>query len=226
MEESLFLATVPLFAELGPSELAAVSRRLRKRLFQRGELLFSKGEPGGVMYLIKSGRVRVFMTSQYAHEVSVAVLSEGDALGEMAILDDRPRSASAIALEDTETLTISRGDFLAELATNPRIAEAVIKVLVGRLRQADELVEDLAFLDVPGRVARRLLELAQSYGKPTSQGISIELRLTQRDLASLMGATRETVNRVMAHYQKMGLISVEREHVTILKPGELERRIR
>lgn len=226
MEEAPFLMGVPLFAGLDLAELSALSRRLRRRFFYKGEVLFNKEEPGGVLYLVKSGLVRVFMTAEHGHEISLALLSPGEFLGEMALLDDQPRSASAVAMEDTEALTLSREDFLAELAANPRIAEAVIRTLVRRLRQADELVEDLSFLDVYGRVARKLLELAESYGRRTPDGVSIEISLTQRDLASLVGATRETINRVMAQYQDMGLIAVQREHITILKPEELKRRIR
>lgn len=225
MEESRFLMGVQIFAGLGTAELSALSRRLRRCFFYKGETLFTKGQHGSEMYLIKSGLVRVFSADEHGQEISLALLSAGDFLGEMAVLDDQPRSASAVAMEDTEVLSLSRQDFKSELAANPQIANEVIRALVRRLRQADELVEGLSFLDVYGRVARKLLELASSHGKTTPDGVSIEIGLTQRDLASLVGATRETVNRAIAHYQEMGLIAVQREHITIVKPEGLKKRI-
>ncbi len=198
MQDLSVLSRVPLFAGLPRPELAAIMQVMRPRPFRRDEIVFRKGDAGRVMYIIISGRVRIFMTTEDEQEVSLAILGPGDFFGELAILDDKPRSASAIAMERSETLALSRDDFLAILREHVEIATAIMAVLSVRLRQADEQIENLIFLDIFGRVAKKLIDLSETHGVQTGDGVLINLRLTQRDLASLAGTTRESVNRVLS----------------------------
>ncbi len=225
MDEGAFLARVPLFASLPRPELSRLAAITRPRIFKKDEIIFHKGDPGQVMYFIKDGEVRIYMNTEDEQQVSVAILSAGDFFGELALFDAKPRSSSAVAMERTETLTMHRDDFLSQIQAHPRIAIEILAVLSGRLRQADELIENLTFLDVYGRVAKKLLDLAQEYGSETERGREIRLSLTQHDLASLVGATRESVNRVLSLYRERGLISVDRSGITVVKPNELRRRI-
>jgi CRP-like cAMP-binding protein len=220
-----FLARVPIFANLPATEIVSVASKMRERVFRKGEVIFHKGDAGQVMYIIRSGQVRIFMVTEEEQEVSVAILSAGDFFGEFALLDDKPRSASAICMERTLALTLHRDDFLAHLREHPDLAIGIMSLLTARLRQANEQIENLTFLDVYGRVAKKLLDLAETHGVRTPTGIAINLRLTQRDLASLVGTTRESVNRVLSAYQNRGVIELEHQHVTILKPTELRKRI-
>ena len=225
MDDGTFLARVPLFASLPRPELSRLAAIMRPRTFRKDEIIFHKGDPGQVMYFIKEGEVRIYMDTGEEQQVSVAILSSGDFFGELALLDDKPRSSSAVAMERTETLTMHRDDFTSQLRAHPQIAIEILAVLSTRLRQADELIENLTFLDVYGRVAKKLLDLAQEYGLETERGREIRLSLTQRDLASLVGATRESVNRVLSLYRERGLIIVDRSRITVVKPDELRRRI-
>lgn len=225
MDDGAFLSLVPLFSSLPRAELAELAAILRPRAFRKDEIIFRKGDPGQVMYFIKEGEVRIFMHTEEEQQVSVAILSQGDFFGELALLDDKPRSGSAVAMERTETLTMHRDDLITQIKKHPQIAIVILSVLSGRLRQADELIENLTFLDVYGRVAKMLLELADDYGIEGERGREIRLSLTQRDLASLVGATRESVNRVLSLYRERGLILVDRSRITVVKPEELRRRI-
>lgn len=225
MDDGTFLARVPLFAGLPRTDLASLAAIMRPRAFKKDEIIFHKGDPGQVMYFIKEGEVRIYMNTEDEQQVSVAILTLGDFFGELALLDDKPRSSSAVAMERTETLTMHRVDFTAQVRAHPQIAIAILAVLSSRLRQADEFIENLTFLDVYGRVAKKLLDLAQDYGIETDRGREIRLALTQRDLASLVGATRESVNRVLSLYRERGLIIVDRSRITVVKPNELRRRI-
>lgn len=225
MDDGAFLSRVPLFSSLPRAELSELAAIMRPRAFRKDEIIFHKGDPGQVMYFIKEGEVRIFMHTEEEQQVSVAILTQGDFFGELALLDDKPRSGSAVAMERTETLTMHRDDLITQIKGHPQIAIAILSVLSGRLRQADELIENLTFLDVYGRVAKMLLELADDYGIEGEKGREIRLSLTQRDLASLVGATRESVNRVLSLYRERGLIMVDRSRITVVKPEELRRRI-
>jgi CRP/FNR family transcriptional regulator/CRP/FNR family cyclic AMP-dependent transcriptional regulator len=178
-----------------------------------------------VLYVILTGKVKISVTSPDGQEVSLALLSAGDYFGELALLDGQPRSASAVALEPAETLTLQRADFLKAVLRYPRIAVQVMNVLSRRLRQTDAMIEDLLFLDVHGRVAKKLLELGESHGIRTPEGIRIELRLTQGELAAMVGASRESVNKVMGYFTDKQFISTDKYKITIKRLADLRRRV-
>ena len=216
---------VPLFANLDAESLRELEQAVRHRNFRPGEIIFHRDDPGQMLYIIKQGKVRIYITSPDGQEVTLVVLRPGDYFGELAILDGRPRSASAVALDAVETLALQRGDFIAAVNHRPRIAIQVMNALAVRLRHTDAMIEDLLFLDVHGRVAKKLLDLAELHGVRTTDGIRIEMKLTQTDLAALVGASRESVNKVIGYFVDKRFISSEKRKITILRLADLRRRV-
>src|SRR5688572_7764072 len=191
MQEQL-LGQMVLFSELPPSRLAELAQMVRRRTYHRGETIFHKGDPGDSLYLITDGQVKIVLPSDTGEEMTLGVLETGDMFGELALFDGRPRSATMVAVENTEVLLLYRDGFVGR---NPEVATALLGVLSRRLRATNEWIEDAIFLDVPGRLAKRLLDLADRHGKQTGRGVEIDLKLTQQDLAAMVGATRESVNK-------------------------------
>jgi CRP/FNR family cyclic AMP-dependent transcriptional regulator len=218
------LRTVSLFAGLSDQELEVLAGSLGRRTFAKGMIIFHKGGTGQTLYIIESGRVRIFVLSESGQEITVNIYGPGDVFGEFSLLDGLPRSAGAVALERTVTRTLHRDDFLLHLDAYPRMARSIMEVLTTRLRYTTLHAETLSFLDVYGRVAAKLLELADRYGVE-GEGIEIELRLTQTELATWVAASRESVNKVLGTFREQGLIEMEGQRITILDRGGLESRI-
>lgn len=219
------LARVPLFADLDDESLRELSAVARKRVFRQGEVIFHRDDPGQVLYIVKEGKVKIALTSPDGQEVSLTVFGSGECFGELSILDGEPRSADAIALERVELYALQRQDFVNVVMNQPKIAVQVMKVISQRLRQADQQIEDLLFLDVYGRVAKKLLELSETHGVPTAQGVRIELRLTQQELASMVGASRESVNKVMGYFTDKRYIMTDKHKITLMKLADLRKRV-
>jgi len=224
-EHAQFLAGIQLFATLDADELHDLAAVTRRHAFHQGEIIFHRDDPGTTLFVIKTGRVRIYISSQEGQEVALAVFGAGEAFGELALLDGQPRSASAVAIEPTETYCIQRADFIAVATHRPRIALQMLATLAHRLRQTDAMVEDLLFLDVHGRVAKKLLELAETNGARTAEGIRIDMKLTQSDLAAMVGASRESVNKVMSYLLDKQYVSVEKRKITVMRLAELRKRI-
>ena len=224
-EQTGILARVALFSGLGADGLRELSAVARKRTFRPNEVIFHRDDPGQMLYVIHEGKVKIYITSPDGQEVSLAVFGPGDYFGELALLDGQPRSASAIAIEPVEAFALQRNDFISAVMRDPRIAIEVMHVLSRRLRQTDAMIEDLLFLDVHGRVAKKLLELAETHGSRTAEGIRIEMRLTQGELAAMVGASRESVNKVMGYFTDKRFISTDKYKITITRLADLRRRI-
>ena len=230
MSRVAMLRKVSLFAGLSDQELEVLADSLGKRTFGKGMIIFHKGSPGQTLYVIESGKVRIFILSESGQEISVNIYGPSDVFGELSLLDGLPRSAGAVAVERTVTYTLHRDDFLRHLEAYPRMAKSIMEVLSTRLRYTTIYAESLSFLDVYGRVAAKLLELADRYGlrndgKDGSDGIEINLRLTQAELATWVAATRESANKVLGTFRDQGLIQVEGQRITILDMPGLRRRI-
>ena len=219
------LAQVPLFADLDVPTLQGIITHLHSRAFAAGEIIFHRGDPGQVMYLVRQGKVKISLISPDGQEVSLALLGPGECFGELALLDGQPRSADAAAMEPVETYWLQRSDFISAVMHHPLIAIQVMNVLARRLRQTDEMVQDLLFLDVHGRVAKKLIELTETHGVRTPDGLRINMRLTQGELAAMVGATRESVNKVMTYLTEKGYISTDRHRTTVTRLADLRRRI-
>ena len=224
VSKATIMRNVSLFAGLSDQELEDLTSSLGRRTFAKGVIVFHKGSSGQTMYIVESGKVRIFTLSESGQEVTLNIYGPGDVFGEFSLLDSLPRSAGAVALEKTVTLTLHRDHFFQQLEASPSMARSIIEVLTARLRFTTEHAESLAFLDVYGRVAMRLLDLAGRYGTEVD-GIELDLRLSQSELATWVAATRESVNKVLGTFRDQGLIAVEGQKITILDLEGLERRI-
>jgi CRP-like cAMP-binding protein len=219
------LRKVLLFAALPTNVLDGLAGQLRRRTFRRGTMIFHKDQAGDALYVIESGRVRIFVPRESGAELTVEVSGAGDVFGELSLLDGRPRSASAEALEETTAFTLSRDEFKAHLAATPGLAVALIELLSTRLRHVTEYAESLAYLDVHARLARTLLEMGDRYGVKREDGIEIDFDLTQADLAAMVGATRERVNRALASFRVQGLLELRGRKIALLDTTRLRQRI-
>jgi CRP/FNR family transcriptional regulator, cyclic AMP receptor protein len=224
-KETTYFKQVSFFADLPEEEIQALSSATKRRTFRSNEVIFHRDDPGQVLYMIKEGKVKICIISPDGQEVSLAVLGKGEYFGEFALLDGLPRSTDAVALEKVECYTLQRSDFLNAIQKNPKIAILVLEALSKRLRATDNMVEDLIFLDVYGRVAKKLLELADTHGVKTEEGVVIDVRLTQQELASMVGASRESVNKVLGYFTDKKFISTDKHRITINRVNDLKRRI-
>jgi CRP/FNR family transcriptional regulator/CRP/FNR family cyclic AMP-dependent transcriptional regulator len=224
-EENL-LANLPFFANSDPDELRELATRVKRRVYKHGETIYHKDDAGSTMYLIVDGTVKISVPSELGNEMILSILCKGDFFGELSLFDGEPRSATVSCVGSAEVLIIYRDDFIAYLNKHPKIAVNIIKILSQRIRRTDGLVEDVVFLDIPARLAKKLLELSESYGKKLPSGaIEIDLRLTQQDIANMLGTTRESVNRQLVAFQERQFITIDRQRITLLKPTELAKRI-
>jgi len=225
-KETLYLKQVPLFADLADEEIRELMTVARRRAFRAGEIIFHREDPGQVLYVIKEGKVKICLISPDGQEMTLTILGKGEYFGEFALLDGLPRSTDAIASERVECYTLQRTDFHNAIMKNPKIAIQAMEVLSKRLRNTNQMVEDLIFLDVYGRVAKKLVELADAHGaKAEDGGIRIEMRLTQQELASMVGASRESVNKVMGYFTDKNFISTDKHRITLHRIADLKRRI-
>jgi CRP/FNR family transcriptional regulator, cyclic AMP receptor protein len=223
--EAVYIKQVPLFAGLADEDIRELMAVAKRRTFRSGEVIFHREDPGLVLYVIKEGKVKISLISPEGQEISLVVFGKGECFGEFAILDGLPRSADAVAMEKVECYTLQRSDFHQAIMKNPKIAIQVMEVLSNRLRSTDQMVEDLIFLDVYGRVAKKLLELAEAHGTKVEDGTRIDVRLTQQELASMVGASRESVNKVMGYFTDKNFISTDKHKITLHRMSELKRRI-
>ncbi len=219
----LGLARVVLFNGLGEADVASLAAHLRRRRYARGEVVFLRDDPGDSLFIVKSGVIRIVLTSPEGKEITLAVRGPGDFFGELALLDGEPRSADAVAQEPAELLLLEREDFLALVDDRPSVAVALLKVLSKRLRQASQTVEDAAFLDVPARLAIAILRLLDA--QIDQPGTMIAARLTQAELAAMVGTRRESINRWLRFYEGQGLIRYDRGQITVLDPVRLRKRV-
>lgn len=217
------LNRVVLFRNMPTELLRELGLRLRPVSYRAHTDIFHAGDEGATMYIIMRGAVKIFVPALDGREVVLAVHRDSDLFGEMALLDDEPRSASASTMADTEMLTLNRGDFLEVLDEHPAALRAIIDVLVERLRATNLSIQDAYLLDVPGRLARRLLLIASEHGVDTKQGRDIGLRVSQQELANMIGASRVAVNKQLQAWRQRGIVEVTRQRVVIRNPHLLER---
>lgn len=217
MTEREFLKSVPLFSRLGEASLDAILRLTRRKRFRKDEIIFHEKEMGDSLFVILHGRVKVAIFGDDGKEVTLSVLSEGDFFGEMSVLDLEPRSATVIAEADCEVLSLQRDDFLRSLEQDPGMSKSLIQVLADRLRKANHQISTLALLDVYGRVARVIQELAEEEGKRLKDGRVVVRRPTHIDIAHRIGSSRETVTRMMRDLEENGHIQTEGREI-FLRP--------
>lgn len=208
-ERPIELRRVPLLEALGREHLNEIARLGRPVRFPKGRLIFQQGEHADGLYIIASGQVRVFYAGDDGAEATIALLSEGESLGELALIDGGPRSASALALSDTAAVAITHEDFTSWLQHRPEAKDALLTTLSERVRRTTEEMAELVLLDLAERLARRLLSLLE-----TSEGSKI--RITQAELGGRLGVTREAVNKQLRTLEQQGVIETGRGSVTVL----------
>ncbi len=210
------LATIPFFAGLDPAALERVAAGMRSRRFKRGEVIFHIGDPGDALFVMVDGEVKISLPSETGEEAFLATLRKGDVFGELALLDGAPRSATATAISATETVVLPRDRFRELIATEAGVRDALLASIAGELRRLTTHVEELHFLDITGRLAARLVRLAQEGGtRLPDGGIRLRTNLTQGDLAAMVGCTRQSVNKLLGQFTDDGLIRLEREGIVI-----------
>jgi CRP-like cAMP-binding protein len=214
----------PLFAPCPDGVLADVGRRLRHRHFRRNEVIFHQGDPGDALHVIHQGAVKILLPSPEGDEAIIATLHAGDFFGELSLLDGRPRSATATTVEPTETLSLPRDVFHELLDKHPELRDALFAALATLLRRITKHVEELHFLDLAGRLAARLSELARQAQPGVTHSIELDWPYTQSDLAAMIGGTRQSVNRLLADLIDDGIVRLEHERLLITDLDLLERR--
>jgi CRP-like cAMP-binding protein len=203
------LRQVSIFEGLDRPALAWLGKCLRPVSYARDSLIFGQDDEGDALFIIERGRVKVSLYGEGGREVILSIFRAGDFFGEMSLLDGQPRSANVLALEESDLLVLSREDFVGHLRSEPATALNILAEMSRRLRRADEVIGNLALLDVYGRVARVLLDLARREGRQTDEGVLVKERPTQQDLASMIGTSRETVSRVLSELQRRGYLSMQ-----------------
>jgi CRP-like cAMP-binding protein len=221
------LASVPLFRDLADDDLATLAAGLRTRRYRRGEVIFHQGDPGDALHIILTGRVKISSPSETGVEAILTTLRPGEFFGSLALLDGEPRSASAIAIEPTETLPLPRDRFRQLLNDRPDVRDHVFAELAGELRRLTNHVEELHFLDIAGRLAARLARMAEEQGGDDASGeIRLAGPITQGELAAMVGSTRQSVNKLLGYLVEDGLIRMDRDAIVVVDLPALQRAAR
>ena len=192
----------------------------------RGSILFNEGDPGDSLYIVLSGKVKLGRRSSDGRENLVAVMGPSDQFGELSLFDPGPRTATAVAVTDARVAVLPKEALVKWVAERPQIALQLMRVIARRLRRTNTMLADLIFVDVPGRVAKQLLQLAQRFGSVEGGQLRVTHDLTQEELAQLVGASRETVNKALADFASRGWLRLEGKSVVILDRERLSRRAR
>lgn len=209
-----------LFAHVDEGALGTLAGLMRRRRFRRNEVIFHQGDIGDSLQVVASGGVKIVLPSQEGDEAIIASLKPGEFFGELALLDNAPRSTTATALEPTETLTLPRDQFLRLLSEDPHLVRALLHALAEELRRLTGHVEELHFLDLAGRLSMRLVRLARDADPEARGRVELNWPFTQSDLAAMIGGTRQSVNKLLSGLLEDGLVSIDRETLVI---DDLER---
>ncbi|GMA38283.1 Crp/Fnr family transcriptional regulator [Mobilicoccus caccae] len=216
----------PLFAALDDEDVAALQATMSTSRLSRGEVLFREGEQGDRLYVIQAGKIKLGRSSADGRENLVAILGPGEMFGELSVFDPGPRNATATAIAETHLIGLGNEALQQFLLSRPPVGQSLLAALAKRLRRTNDSLADLVFTDVPGRVAKALLDLSERFGRPTEEGLLVAHDLTQEELAQLVGASRETVNKALADFTTRGWLRLEARAVLLLDVERLRRRSR
>jgi CRP/FNR family transcriptional regulator, cyclic AMP receptor protein len=220
------LAKAGLFQGVAAEDAEALAAQFEYLDFPRGAVVFHEGEPGDSLYIVLAGKIKLGRRTADGRESLVAVMGPSDQFGELSTFDPGPRTATAVAVTDARLARMSKQALRGWIANRPQIAEQLLRVLARRLRRTNNHLADLIFTDVPGRVAKQLLQLAQRFGSVEGGHLRVTHDLTQEELAQLVGASRETVNKALADFAQRGWLRLEGKSVVILDRERLARRAR
>jgi CRP/FNR family transcriptional regulator, cyclic AMP receptor protein len=216
------LLSSTLFQSMSQDELTAILSIATERLVGRGTVIFQKGDPGSSMMAVLKGRVRISTISPDGKELTLNTIHAGEVFGEIALLDGKPRSADATAIEACDLLVLERRLFMPMLRGNEDLLLRLLGTLCDRLRRTSLALEEIALFDLPARLARVLVKLGQDYGRPGPGGVRIDVRLSQRDLSTLVAASRESVNKQLRHWREDGVVAIDGGYLVLRRVGELE----
>ncbi|MFN8635264.1 MAG: Crp/Fnr family transcriptional regulator [Chloroflexota bacterium] len=218
------LRDVPLFATVPEPYFGEIAARIRIRHYGTNEAIFHQHDIGEGLYLVARGLVRIFLRSEDGQELTIARFEPGEFFGELGAIDEEPRSATAVASEPTDVLVLHRSDFLSYLRARPEAAVFCLRILARRLRQADAQLGDATFLTLPARLAKTLIDLGRTYGQEMPDGsVRVTLRLTQSELASMVGGSRPTVNQLLQRFRRLGWINIDGRTLVLLQEDRLRR---
>lgn len=212
----MILRQVPLFRSLRAEDIRRLAALLKKQTVRKGHVLCRKGEDGNTFFIIIFGKIKIVRQSKSGDEVILAVLSAGDFCGEMSLLDGLPRSADAVAVEETCLYMLTRADFLSCVINNEIAVKSILYTLSKRLRNADDFLSDIFFLNVGSRLLKKLIELAEGNGYHDEKSGAIRLNVTQKIIASMIGATRESVNKELRSLRDRGVIDNAGKKIMII----------
>ncbi len=218
------LMQAPLFSALDPEAAAALRAATNLIRIPKGGVLFREGDPGDRLYVLERGKIKLGTASTDGRDALLAIVGPGEMIGELALFDPGPRAATATALTDVAARELSHDALRPWLSGRPEVAEALLSALARRLRRTNEAMSDLVFSDVPGRVAKALTDLGERFGVPVEDGTSVTHDMTQEELAQLVGASRETVNKALADFAARGWIRLESRSVILIDSERLGRR--
>ena len=220
------LARAGIFQGVDPSAVQDLKAALEPVTFPRAHVIFAEGELGDRLYIVLSGKVKIGRRSPDGRENLLAVFGPSDMFGELSIFDPGPRTSTATTVTEVRAVTMDRTALREWIAKRPEIAEQLLRVIARRLRRTNNMLADLIFTDVPGRVAKALLQLAHDFGTQEGGMLRVTHDLTQEEIAQLVGASRETVNKALADFAQRGWLRLEGKSVLILEPARLARRAR
>lgn len=221
---SALLTETPLFASLSQADSIDLSQRFHTKQYDKGQVILHHEDPGHNFFILTRGSVKVTRPLSTGAEAVINILYPGEFFGEMALLDGRPRSASVYALESTEVIVLYRSDFVDFLASHPDAAREIIVVLADRIRRLNDRIEDMMARDLPGRLARRLMEWVRKRGQKAPEGIKLHVPMTQSEMAGMVGASRQRLNGLLGQWQDKGIIRLGHRHeLIILEPARLEK---
>ena len=220
------LRRAPLFDGLDDENARALRRQISEVKLSRGEHLFLEGQDGDRLYVVLDGKIKLTRAAADGRENLLSVLGPGEMFGELSLFDPRPRTSSASAVTDVMLAALGHDALRAWLLEHPEASMHMLRQLARRLRRANDVTADLVFTDVPGRVAKNLLDLADRFGQQESDGLHVHHDLTQEELAQLVGASRETVNKALADFAARGWLQISARSVLILDAERLRRRAR
>lgn len=222
MDRRRLLGSVSIFSSLDEKQLDLLLGATTTKRLAPKEILFRKGDPGNQLYGILSGSLKVMATGSDGKDVMFTLMGRGEVIGEISLLDSGERSATVVAVEQTELLTLHRRELIPFLESHPHAAIGLAGVLAARVRRLSERTEDRQTMPLPGRMAKRLISLSEQYGKHPIVGGPVEVRLPQQDLADLVGTSRESVNKQLRAWEEEGIVQIGRGRVILKRPEALE----
>ena len=223
-EAAALLAQTALFGQLDGVTLARLAEESTIRSYRKGQCVFQQGDPGDCLFVVASGLLKVFTISEQGDDMVLATIRPPDTFGELAIIDGGPRSASVEALDPVILLGVSHSAFTRLTRQYPSLLEAVLRSVAGLLRDVLERASDLVFLDLPGRVAKKILDLGGERGEASPEGIRVDVELTQGDLAASVGGSRSTVNQILHEFEQRGYVELRGRTLLLKRPELLRRR--